>query len=123
MDFKKLIFREDEVRFCVRRSLLLTWCSRTVSASVYNVFVQAGAIIYNNIYREDDKPLYKRGNRDLIAINCMNLVIYIGVHFFYKVLNNRRDKIWNSWTLEQRQQYLETTKDTGNKRMDFRFAY
>lgn len=77
----------------------------------------------NNIYREDDKPLYKRGNRDLIAINCMNLVIYIGVHFFYKVLNNRRDKIWNSWTLEQRQQYLETTKDTGNKRMDFRFAY
>ncbi|TRM65839.1 major facilitator superfamily domain-containing protein [Schizophyllum amplum] len=102
--------------------------TRTVSASVYNVFVQAGAIIYNNIYREDDKlpsdiDVDKRGNRDLIAINCMNLVIYIGVHFFYKVLNNRRDKIWNSWTLEQRQQYLETTKDTGNKRMDFRFAY
>ncbi|TFK56770.1 MFS general substrate transporter [Heliocybe sulcata] len=96
---------------------------RTISASVYNMFVQAGAIIYANIYRADDKPLYKRGNRDLIGICCMNITLYIGTFFFYRYLNKRRDRIWNSWSEKERTTYLETTKDEGNKRMDFRFAY
>ncbi|KAF8240768.1 MFS general substrate transporter [Tricholoma matsutake] len=97
--------------------------TRTVSASIYNMFVQAGAVIYANIYRNDDKPLYKRGNRTLIAICSMNIVLYILTFFFYKTLNSRRERIWSSWTVKQQQEYLETTQDEGNKRMDFRFAY
>ncbi|KAI4526624.1 major facilitator superfamily domain-containing protein [Schizophyllum commune] len=97
--------------------------TRTVSASVYNICVQAGSIIYSNIYRNDDKPLYKRGNRALIGINVMNIFLYIGVHFFYKFLNARRDRIWNAMTPEEREKYLETTTDVGNARLDFRFAY
>ncbi|KAF9011128.1 major facilitator superfamily domain-containing protein [Cyathus striatus] len=97
--------------------------TRTISASVYNMFVQAGAIIYANIYRKDDKPLYKRGNRQLIAITCMNIIIYIFTYFFYKFLNVRRERTWNSWTEEQKKEYVENTKDEGNNRMDFRFAY
>ncbi|EPQ60318.1 MFS general substrate transporter [Gloeophyllum trabeum ATCC 11539] len=96
---------------------------RTVSASVYNMFVQAGAIIYANIYRADDKPLYKRGNRALIGICCMNITLYIGTFFFYRYLNKRRERVWNSWSEKERQTYLETTKDEGNDRMDFRFVY
>ncbi|RDB29373.1 hypothetical protein Hypma_016020 [Hypsizygus marmoreus] len=97
--------------------------TRTVSASVYNMFVQAGAIVYANIYRKDDKPLYKRGNRILIAITSMNIVLYILTFFFYRTLNHRREKIWNSWSGKEQKEYVETTKDEGNKRLDFRFAY
>ncbi|KAK7465323.1 hypothetical protein VKT23_005302 [Stygiomarasmius scandens] len=97
--------------------------TRTISASVYNMFVQAGAVIYSNIYRADDAPLYKRGNRVLIAICSMNIALYIGTYFFYKILNRRRDKIWNSWSKKEQEEYLETTKDKGNERLDFRFAY
>ncbi|QRV92579.1 major facilitator superfamily transporter [Ceratobasidium sp. AG-Ba] len=97
--------------------------TRTVSASVYNMFVQAGAVVYANIYRADDKPLYKRGNRTLIAICSMNIVLYGLTWVFYRTINKRRDKVWNAWTKEEQTQYLETTSDKGNKRLDFRFAY
>ncbi|KAJ6601313.1 major facilitator superfamily domain-containing protein [Mycena vulgaris] len=97
--------------------------TRTISASCYNMFVQAGAIVYANIYRTDDKPLYKRGNRALIGVCCMNIVLYIATFFFYRTLNKSRDKKWNAWSKKVRQQYVETTKDVGNERLDFRFAY
>ncbi|EIN13829.1 MFS general substrate transporter, partial [Punctularia strigosozonata HHB-11173 SS5] len=97
--------------------------TRTVSASVYNMFVQAGSITAANIYRDDDKPLYKRGNRDLIGITVMNIFLYAFTWLFYRAINKRRDRIWNSWTAEQQREYLETTKDKGNQRLDFRFAY
>ncbi|KAG6911326.1 hypothetical protein DXG01_000997 [Tephrocybe rancida] len=97
--------------------------TRTVSASCYNMFVQAGAIVYANIYRTADKPLYKKGNRALIAVASMNIVIYISTFFFYRTINARRDKIWNSWSEREQREYVETTKDEGNQRLDFRFAY
>jgi len=97
--------------------------SRTVSASVYNMFVQAGAIVYANIYRKDDKPLYKRGNKQLIAICSMNIVLYFLAWFFYRTFNARRDKIWNSWSAKEKQEYSQNTTDKGNARVDFQFAY
>ncbi|KAI0778763.1 MFS general substrate transporter [Trametes elegans] len=97
--------------------------TRTVSASIYNMFVQAGGIIASNIYRDDDKPLYKRGNRVLIGITVMNIFLYLFVYLFYKGINKRRDRIWDSWTAKEQQEYLENTKDKGNARMNFRFAY
>ncbi|TEB38748.1 MFS general substrate transporter [Coprinellus micaceus] len=96
---------------------------RTVSASLYNMCVQTGAIVYANIYRKDDAPLYKRGNRVLIGIASMNIALYILIHFFYKYLNRRREKVWSSWSQKEREEYIATTKDTGNQRLDFRFAY
>ncbi|KAL7285523.1 hypothetical protein ACG7TL_000625 [Trametes sanguinea] len=65
----------------------------------------------------------KRGNRVLIAICVMNIFLYLFVYCFYKGINKRRDKIWDSWTAEEQQEYLEKTKDQGNSRMNFRFAY
>ncbi|KAI5124120.1 hypothetical protein M0805_000933 [Coniferiporia weirii] len=104
--------------------------TRTISASIYNMFVQAGAIVIANIYRTDDKVSVidggfsdKRGNRDLIAICCMNIFIYAFTFFFYRTLNKRRDMIWDSWDEKEKKEYLERTADKGNARLDFRFAY
>ena len=40
----------------------------------------------------------KRGNRILIAITVLNMVMYSFAYVFYSTINKRRDKIWNSWS-------------------------
>jgi hypothetical protein len=97
--------------------------TRTVGSALYNMSVQASSIVASNVYREDDKPFYRRGNRVLIGIVSYNIVLIIGIKFFYKWKNASRDKIWNKMTDEEKQQYLKTTTDVGNKRLDFRFAH
>jgi len=42
----------------------------------------------------------KRGNRDLMGICALNICLYFGTFFFYRTLNARRAKIWDSWTAE-----------------------
>ncbi|KIJ66393.1 hypothetical protein HYDPIDRAFT_86987 [Hydnomerulius pinastri MD-312] len=96
--------------------------TRTLSASVYNMFVQAGAIVYANIYRTDD-AVNKRGNLVLIAICSMNIILYLLVFVFYREINRWRDRKWNVMTEKEQMNYLQTTKDQGNARLDFRFAY
>ncbi|KAF8201403.1 allantoate permease [Pholiota molesta] len=108
------------------------WCSRnsgavatrTVSASVYNMFVQASSIISSNIYRADDAPMYRRGNSVLIAVCLFNVtILYPGTKAYYLWRNKQKAKRWDAMTSEQKSEYLATTTDIGNKRLDFRFAH
>ncbi|RXW20059.1 hypothetical protein EST38_g5807 [Candolleomyces aberdarensis] len=110
----------------------VAWCSRnaggvasrTVNASLYNMFVQASGIIASNIYRKDDAPNYRRGNTVLITICAFNcFILYPSVKAYYIWKNKKRAKIWDAMTSEQKAQYLETTTDSGNRRLDFRFAH
>ncbi|KIJ30805.1 hypothetical protein M422DRAFT_186659 [Sphaerobolus stellatus SS14] len=111
---------------------ILAWCSRnagsvagrTVNASLYNIFVQASGVVASYIYRSDDAPRYLRGNRDLIVICCLNIfVLYPGTWLYYKWRNAEREKKWSKLSSEEKSKYLATTKDVGNRRLDFRFAY
>jgi hypothetical protein len=71
----------------------------------------------------DDAPRYKRGNKQLLAILCMNIGLYILTKIYYVSRNKSRDKKWNALTEEQRLHYLATTTDEGSKRLDFRFHH
>ncbi|KAI1105955.1 MFS general substrate transporter [Jackrogersella minutella] len=97
--------------------------TRAVSAALYNMFVQSGNIIASNIYRDDDQPLYRRGNKILLGITVFNIFLFYFVKAFYIWRNKVRDGKWNALTPEERESYVLTTKDEGMQRLDFRFAH
>ncbi|KAJ4393231.1 hypothetical protein N0V93_002439 [Gnomoniopsis smithogilvyi] len=97
--------------------------TRTISAAVYNCAVQVGNVYSANIYRDDDKPLYHRGNDVLIGINVLAILLFFGTKAYYMWRNRVRETKWRAMTDEERRVYLETTKDEGNKRLDFRFVH
>ncbi|XHF97071.1 hypothetical protein AWENTII_000674 [Aspergillus wentii] len=105
----QLEYRQNEDGFCS-------------SVQVLYMMVQVQSIISSNIYRADDKPLYRRGNRVLVAITCWNILLYVLAKVYYTWRNKRRDRIWDGMTAEEKHEYLNTTTDEGSKRLDFRFA-
>ncbi|KAI0856694.1 major facilitator superfamily domain-containing protein [Xylaria cubensis] len=97
--------------------------TRSVSAAVYNMAVQAGNVVGNFIYLDDDKPLYKRGNSALFAINILAILVFLFTKVYYIWRNKQRDRIWNAMTEEEQTTYIRTTTATGSRRLDFRFAH
>ncbi|KAJ9145106.1 Allantoate permease [Pleurostoma richardsiae] len=112
-------------------AILVGWCSknsnnvgtRTVSAALYNMSVQTGGVFSSYIYREDDKPLYHRGNSTLLAINVMSLILFVLTKLYYIWRNRQKEKLWNALTPEQQAQYRKATTLQGSRRLDFRFAH
>lgn len=108
---------------------LVSWCSelsntvrtRAVSASAFNIMIQLSGIASSNIYRKDDSPLYHRGNKQLIAINVAVIVVYALAKVYYMFRNKQKLAKWNSMTKDEQSDYLDNTKDQGNKRLDFLF--
>jgi hypothetical protein len=75
------------------------------------------------IYNAPDAPLYRTGNKVLLGLIAWNMVLIVFIWFYYRYRNAQRDKVWNAMTQEERDHYLATTTDKGNKRLDFRFAH
>ncbi|OWB81846.1 hypothetical protein B5S33_g466 [[Candida] boidinii] len=111
-------------------AICVGWCSRnarsiktrTVSASLYNMFVQAGSIIASNIYKPSDKPLYHKGNTVLFGLAAAMFPILLLTKAFYVFINLRREKKWQALTEEEKEDYIKNTTDEGSFRLDFRFA-
>ncbi|KAK3650371.1 hypothetical protein LTR56_006350 [Elasticomyces elasticus] len=97
--------------------------TRTVATALYNMCVQASNIIGTNVYRTEDKPYYFRGNKVLIGLACYSFALFIFAKFFYVTVNRRREKVWSAMSKEEKDEYLSTTQDKGNKRLDFRFSH
>ncbi|KAF2479861.1 major facilitator superfamily domain-containing protein [Neohortaea acidophila] len=108
----------------------VAWCSRisnavstrAVSAALYNMAVQLQYIIAANVYREDDRPLYRRGNSVLACIGGMNIVIYLLVKVYYTKRNQQKRKQWNALSPEEQEVYRQNTTDAGSRRLDFQFV-
>lgn len=102
-----------QVAWCSRNSGAVA--SRTVNASVYNMFVQASAVVAAQVYRKDDAPQCKssaeicssfdghyappdrRGNAVLISISCFNIfIMYPSIKMYYIWRNKQRSKIWDA---------------------------
>lgn len=79
--------------------------------------------LVKQIYRDDDKPYYRRGNKVLLALVGWNMVMTVFIKVYYMRRNKSREIIWNAMTQEEKENYLRNTKDEGNKRLDFRFAH
>ncbi|RHZ65342.1 putative transporter [Aspergillus thermomutatus] len=97
--------------------------TRTVASALYNMMVQTSNIIANNIYRENDKPYYRTGNKVLVALSVYSLVLFVVARFYYEWRNKQKAEKWNAMSSAEREEYLSANKDLGNKRLDFRFVY
>ncbi|KAF8678633.1 transporter [Rhizoctonia solani] len=91
--------------------------TRTVSAALYNIFVQAGNIVSTHIYNDNDKPFYHKGNKVLVGVAVWNIVLFQLVKLYYIQRNKWKAARWNTMSTEERAHYLETTTDKGNKRL------
>ncbi|KAG2734218.1 hypothetical protein G9P44_002224 [Scheffersomyces stipitis] len=97
--------------------------TRSVASAVYNMCVQIGQIYASNIYRQDDKPLYRRGNKQLFALAIAMLPLLLLVKGYYTYRNKQKDKIWNAMTVEEKEDYMKNSTQEGNRRLDFRFVH
>lgn len=99
---------------------------RALTAATYNVIVQVGSLIGSQIYRADDAPFYHRGNKVLIAFCVAALVVLIGQNQWLRLLNRRKQRVWDTMTEEEKARYQADTharEQDGNKRLDFKFVY
>ncbi|KAI9827279.1 MAG: hypothetical protein M1832_005417 [Thelocarpon impressellum] len=99
---------------------------RAVTAATYNVIVQVGSVISSQIYRSRDAPFYYTGNKVLISICALTLVVFIAQREYLRLLNRRKERVWVAMAPEEREAYQAdraAREAEGNKRLDFRFRY
>ncbi len=94
--------------------------TRAISVAVYNMMTQLSRIIHANIYRDDDAPLYRRGNRVLVGLAAMNLLVYAAIKVYYVWENKRRIKKWEQ--TDDKLAYMDKARTAGSKNITFHFV-
>ncbi|KAL4980144.1 major facilitator superfamily domain-containing protein [Aspergillus desertorum] len=98
--------------------------TRTVASALYNMSVQVSSIAAANVYRTEDQPYYRKGNKVLIALAVVSIFLFIAAKVYYVWRNrSRQNKArWDALSGEQREAYLRENPVMTNKRIDFTFA-
>ncbi|KAK9709664.1 hypothetical protein K7432_008886, partial [Basidiobolus ranarum] len=96
---------------------------RSIALAMYIMSVNINGLASSQIYRDDDKPRFHRGNWIIIGLAILTIILFIAQRYHYIFLNRRREKIWNSMSEEDKKEYIQTTHHIGNDRLDFRFTY
>lgn len=113
------------------QAIIVAWTSgvaysvraRTIAAPISNIGVQLAGILGSNLYRSDDAPYYRRGNRQLIAIVTTSCVLFLLTKAYYIFRNVVKSSKWNAMSNEEKELYLNEHRDDGNKRIDFLFPH
>ncbi|KAJ7832250.1 major facilitator superfamily domain-containing protein [Mycena olivaceomarginata] len=113
------------------QSIMVSLCSlnsgsvrtRSLSASIFNMMGQLSSLAAANVYQPGDKPYYHRGNRVLIGIVAVEILLFIFTKIYYIKRNEWKERKWSAMTVEERKYYLANSLDRGNKRLDFRFSH
>ena len=90
------------------------------------MIVQIGSLIGSQIYRADDAPYYYRGNKVLISICALALVVMLVQRWWLTLLNQRKERVWETMDERERAVYQEdvmSREQEGNKRLEFRFKH
>jgi predicted MFS family arabinose efflux permease len=112
-------------------AILVGWTSRnsndvgtrSISTALYNMSVQIGAIAGSFVYREDDRPKYRRGNRTLIGLNVAALFLFVFTKVYYVQRNKWKKNKWDAMSKEEQNDYIRNSTDEGPARLDFQFAH
>lgn len=104
------------VAFPLAHAIHASWASRnagtvrtrTVATAGYNMMVQLSRIISAQIYRDDDKPYYYRGNKVLIGIAVWNILLYVLTYFYYEWRNRQKEKKWSALTSQEQADYVRS---------------
>lgn len=112
-------------------AILAAWVSqisnsvraRAVGTSLYNMSYQVGSIIATQLYTQDDKPYYHKGNSAILGICCFNIAFAFVTKFYYIQRNKYKERKWLAMTPEEQEDYKLNTTDKGQKRLDFTFVH
>lgn len=112
-------------------AILAAWVSqsansvraRAVGTSLYNMSYQVGSIIATQIYRNDDKPYYDRGNKTILGICIFNIFFAFATKAYYILRNKQKEKKWEQMSVEEKTVYLSNPPDKGMKHLNFRFTH
>lgn len=98
---------------------------RAITAATYNVIVQIGSLIGSQIYRKWDGPYYKTGNKVLVSICALAVVVMVVQRWTLVRLNRQKEEKWAAMSSEEKIAYqsdVAAREEEGNRRLDFRFA-
>jgi len=85
--------------------------------------VQLSSIASAYIYEDHDKPKYRKGNQTLVIINFVVIGVFLLTKAYYMWRNRQREKVWAAMTEQEKNDYISSTKLSGSRRLDFRFAH